>query len=143
MRWKKQLVAFAIGNNNRRRFANIMSSSKLGTWRNDDEVIRRVLKETKTIALVGASKNTDRASNHVMCKFVSLISQFCIIYYVVLIAMEMKSSSSISSSCSVVTSVNIQHVNTSYTLIHYQLHSDNATHGVQSNTNQPRFGQAE
>ena len=41
-------------------------SSKIGTWQNDDEVIRRILKETKTIALVGASKNTDRASNHVM-----------------------------------------------------------------------------
>ena len=64
MRWKQPL-AFAIGAN--KRFANIMS--KLGTWQNDDEVIRRVLKETKTIAMVGASKKTDRASNHVMCKF--------------------------------------------------------------------------
>ena len=64
MRWKQPL-AFAIGAN--KRFANIMS--KLGTWQNDDEVIRRVLKETKMIAMVGASKKTDRASNHVMCKF--------------------------------------------------------------------------
>ncbi|KAL7546389.1 hypothetical protein ACHAWF_009725 [Thalassiosira exigua] len=32
----------------------------------DDEVIRRVMTTTKTIALVGASKNPDRPSNHVM-----------------------------------------------------------------------------
>ncbi|KAL3801815.1 hypothetical protein HJC23_001211 [Cyclotella cryptica] len=38
----------------------------LGSWINDDDVIRRVLKTTKTIALVGASNNNLRASNHVM-----------------------------------------------------------------------------
>jgi predicted CoA-binding protein len=27
--------------------------------------------KTKTIALVGASKNTERASNHVMCEYLS------------------------------------------------------------------------
>eukprot|EP00573_Skeletonema_grethae_P000697 CAMPEP_0201689512 /NCGR_PEP_ID=MMETSP0578-20130828/3093_1 /ASSEMBLY_ACC=CAM_ASM_000663 /TAXON_ID=267565 /ORGANISM="Skeletonema grethea, Strain CCMP 1804" /LENGTH=159 /DNA_ID=CAMNT_0048174179 /DNA_START=178 /DNA_END=657 /DNA_ORIENTATION=- len=43
-----------------------MSSKKLGTWQNDEQVIRRVLKESKTIALVGASNKAERASNHVM-----------------------------------------------------------------------------
>ena len=61
MRWR---FAFA---------ATRMSSNILGSWRNDDDVIQRVLKTTKTIALVGASKNTERASNHVMCKFVGQI----------------------------------------------------------------------
>lgn len=61
MRWK--LLAFAIGRSNRR-FANM--SSKLGTWQNDDDTIRQILKQTKTIALVGASKKPDRAANHVM-----------------------------------------------------------------------------
>lgn len=37
-----------------------------GSFQNDDEIIKRVLKTTKTIALVGASKNPERASNHVM-----------------------------------------------------------------------------
>lgn len=55
MRWR---FAFAVGN----RF----SSSMLGTYINDDNVIRRIMKTTKTIALVGASKKEERASNHVM-----------------------------------------------------------------------------
>ncbi|KAL7512435.1 hypothetical protein ACHAXN_009379 [Cyclotella atomus] len=54
MRWR---FAFAAAR---------MSSNTLGSWRNDDDIIRRVLKTTQTIALVGASKNTERASNHVM-----------------------------------------------------------------------------
>ena len=57
MRWR--FVSFAAAR---------MSSSTLGSWRNDDDVIRRVLKTTQTIALVGASKNPERASNHVMCE---------------------------------------------------------------------------
>ena len=60
MRWR---FAFA---------ATRMSSSMLGSWRNNDEVIQRVLKSTQTIALVGASKNADRASNHVMCELQAL-----------------------------------------------------------------------
>lgn len=68
MRWK-HLTAFAIGNSRRARLASIMSSKKLGTWQNEEQVIRRVLKESKTIALVGASNKAERASNHVMCKF--------------------------------------------------------------------------
>lgn len=81
MRWKK-ILAFAIGNSNsrRRRFANNIMSSKLGSWQNDDSVIRQILKGTKTIALVGASKNTDRASNHVMCEFIIIILQNITIY---------------------------------------------------------------
>ena len=73
MRWKP-ILAFAAG---RRRFANM--SSKLGSWSNDDDVIRRILRETKTIALVGASKNTERASNHVMCEFL-----FCFLFFILL-----------------------------------------------------------
>lgn len=71
MRWKHLTAAFAIGNNRRARLASIMSNTKLGTWQNDEQVIRRVLKESKTIALVGASDKVERASNHVMCKFLS------------------------------------------------------------------------
>lgn len=56
MKWSPSL-AFAIGGG---RF------SKMGSWQNDDSVIRRVLETSKTIALVGASKNVERASNHVM-----------------------------------------------------------------------------
>jgi hypothetical protein len=58
MRWK---LAFAT--------ASRFSSSMLGSFKNDDDVIKRVMKSTKTIALVGASKNPDRASNHVMCEY--------------------------------------------------------------------------
>ncbi|KAL7466359.1 hypothetical protein ACHAXS_006664 [Conticribra weissflogii] len=41
-------------------------SSSAETFQNTDDVLGRILKSTKTIALVGASKNTERASNHVM-----------------------------------------------------------------------------
>mmetsp|Transcript_11712 Transcript_11712/g.21658 ORF Transcript_11712/g.21658 Transcript_11712/m.21658 type:complete len:172 (+) Transcript_11712:179-694(+) len=54
MKWR---FAFAVGNS-----ARFMS----GSFQNDDEVIRRIMKTTQTIALVGASKNPDRPSNHVM-----------------------------------------------------------------------------
>ena len=59
MRWRP--FALAVGNS--ARFSNMS-----GSFHNDDEVIRRIMTKTKTIALVGASKNTERASNHVMCE---------------------------------------------------------------------------
>lgn len=59
MRWR---FAFAIGN----RFSSSMSSS----FKNDDAVIKRIMKETQTIALVGASKKPERPSNHVMCEYI-------------------------------------------------------------------------
>ncbi|KAL7542922.1 hypothetical protein ACHAXR_012218 [Thalassiosira sp. AJA248-18] len=37
-----------------------------GSFQNDDLVIQRIMKTTRTIALVGASKNPARPSNHVM-----------------------------------------------------------------------------
>ncbi|KAL3811276.1 hypothetical protein ACHAXA_009276 [Cyclostephanos tholiformis] len=55
----RTFISFAVGNS--ARFSNMS-----GSFRNDDEIIRRILTKTKTIALVGASKNTQRASNHVM-----------------------------------------------------------------------------
>ena len=58
MKWRP--IALAVGKS--ARFSSVMSAS----FRNDDDVIRRIMTKTKTIALVGASKNTDRASNHVM-----------------------------------------------------------------------------
>ena len=58
MRWR---FAFAIGN----RFSSSMSSS----FKNDDAVIMKIMKETQTIALVGASKKPERPSNHVMCEY--------------------------------------------------------------------------
>jgi len=48
-------------------------SSTAETFQNSDDVLRRILKSTKTIALIGASKNTERASNHVMCEIYSVM----------------------------------------------------------------------
>lgn len=62
MRWRP----FALAMGNSARFSNMS-----GSFHNDDEVIRRIMTKTKTIALVGASKNTERASNHVMCEYLS------------------------------------------------------------------------
>lgn len=73
MRWR---FAFAIGN----RFSSSMSSS----FKNDDAVIKRILKETQTIALVGASKKPERPSNHVMCEYDTIfftIVEHAFIYY--------------------------------------------------------------
>ena len=47
-----------------------MSSS----FKNDDAVIKRIMKETQTIALVGASKKPERPSNHVMCEYIVTIA---------------------------------------------------------------------
>ncbi len=49
-------------------------SSSAETFQNTDDVLGRILKSTKTIALVGASKNTERASNHVMCEIISVMA---------------------------------------------------------------------
>lgn len=45
---------------------NIITDNKMPPFQNSDKVLKKILTETKTIALVGASKNTARASNHVM-----------------------------------------------------------------------------
>ena len=43
-----------------------MFSSSNSLFQNSDTVLRRILTESKTVALVGASKNTKRASNEIM-----------------------------------------------------------------------------
>mmetsp|Transcript_18345 Transcript_18345/g.38474 ORF Transcript_18345/g.38474 Transcript_18345/m.38474 type:complete len:178 (-) Transcript_18345:1191-1724(-) len=58
-------LAFLVGNRIVSRTTFRMSSTA-ETFQNSDDVLRRILKSTKTIALIGASKNTERASNHVM-----------------------------------------------------------------------------
>lgn len=54
MRWKTAPLAFAA------------TSTTMPPFRNNDHVIRKMLTKSKTIALVGASKNPNRASNEVM-----------------------------------------------------------------------------
>ena len=42
--------------------------SSMALFHNDDQAIERMMKKSLTIALVGASKNPARPSNHVMCE---------------------------------------------------------------------------
>mmetsp|Transcript_22426 Transcript_22426/g.45121 ORF Transcript_22426/g.45121 Transcript_22426/m.45121 type:complete len:189 (+) Transcript_22426:211-777(+) len=65
-------LAFLVGNRIVSRTTFRMSSTA-ETFQNSDDVLRRILKSTKTIALIGASKNTERASNHVMCEIYSVM----------------------------------------------------------------------
>merc|ERR1711862_19640 len=49
MQWKIPITAFAMS-----------------SFQNSDKIIRKILRESKTVALFGASKNPNRASNEIM-----------------------------------------------------------------------------
>lgn len=66
MKWKLPSIAFAATPTPNSNTGTSTSINSMPPFANNDKIIRKILAKSKTVALVGASKNPSRASNEVM-----------------------------------------------------------------------------